>query len=309
MGLLSNLFPSFKEQDIVFLENAVFDEEIKKALFDMAPLKVPGSNRFHAYFFQSQWDIVGNVVDDSNLGTYLGVLLLHERVTKSTLSYVVENVRRKLQNWENNSFLLKIGWMMLYGFEFSALNKDCTLKDMVLDDGAWNLDLFRVWLSEEILLTNLERIRRGLGQSSSCGNCCHEIEDIFHVLRDCVATKDVWKHASQNASKPLSPNPYHKRHIEEMWVHLFSNGAVERDSGKAAAGGVIQNMDSNWILGFSHYLGNCTPFEAELWGILDGFLWRIRHLPREKNLVVDRLAKLCLTWKSSLQTFDKPPDE
>ncbi|MBA0678450.1 hypothetical protein Goari_019795, partial [Gossypium aridum] len=187
-------------------------------------------------------------------------------------------------------------------------------------------------------LTNLERISRGLGQSSSCGNCCHETEDIFHVLQDCVAVKDLWKHvipsdqqnrffsdnfqiwfssnlcchvrlqelgvASQNVSKPLSPNPYHKRHIEEMWVHLFSKGVVERDSGKATAGGVIQDIGGNWILGFSHYLGNCTPFEAELWGILDGILrWRI-----QVSQFLEGYKGFCVP-KSSLQTFDKPPDE
>ncbi|MBA0688488.1 hypothetical protein Goari_006272 [Gossypium aridum] len=28
----------------------------------------------------------------------------------------------------------------------------------------------------------------------------------------------------------------------------------------------------NWILGYNCYLGNCTPFEVKLWGILDGLL-------------------------------------
>lgn len=35
-----------------------------------------------------------------NLGVYLGVPLLHERVTKSTLSFIVDKIRRKLHNWE-----------------------------------------------------------------------------------------------------------------------------------------------------------------------------------------------------------------
>ncbi|KAK5846442.1 hypothetical protein PVK06_002730 [Gossypium arboreum] len=187
---------------------------------------------------------------------------------------------------------------------------------MVLDDGAWNLDLFRVWLLEDVIqriitipsphpnngvdqviwASLLQRIMRGLGQCSSCGIYSHDTEDMFHVLQDCVAAKNVWKHvvptfeiiqvslswacqfeASQNASKPLSPNPYHKRHIEEMLVHLFYNGVVERGSGKAVAGGVIQDMDDNWILKISHYLGNCTPFKVELWGILDGILVMLKN--------------------------------
>ncbi|KAA3468778.1 Retrovirus-related Pol polyprotein LINE-1 [Gossypium australe] len=35
-----------------------------------------------------------------NLGSYLGVHLLHDRVTKSTLDFVIEKVRCKLQNWD-----------------------------------------------------------------------------------------------------------------------------------------------------------------------------------------------------------------
>lgn len=36
----------------------------------------------------------------SNFGTYLGVPLLHERMTKSTMSFVVNRVRHKLQSWD-----------------------------------------------------------------------------------------------------------------------------------------------------------------------------------------------------------------
>lgn len=71
-GLPSNLFPHLKEQDIVFLENAVSDEEIKKALFDINPLKASRSNGFHTHFFQSQWDIVGNAVCEWVQGVFDG---------------------------------------------------------------------------------------------------------------------------------------------------------------------------------------------------------------------------------------------
>lgn len=40
----------------------MLNDEIKKALFDMALLKTPGSDGFHAHFFQSQWDSVGGTV-------------------------------------------------------------------------------------------------------------------------------------------------------------------------------------------------------------------------------------------------------
>ncbi|KAH1090414.1 hypothetical protein J1N35_017671 [Gossypium stocksii] len=145
-------FPSFNPSETTFLEAAITNEEIKRVLFDMAPLKAPRSDGFHAHFFQSQWDIIGNDVfqlDQTrlldniltqfceisghkisvrknniffskntevdvciqfsqlfefqevwNLGTYLGVHVLHDRVTKSTLSFIVDKVRKKLQSWD-----------------------------------------------------------------------------------------------------------------------------------------------------------------------------------------------------------------
>lgn len=55
-------FPSFNSSKIIFLEATIINEEIKSALFDMAPLKAPRSDSFHAHFFQNQWDILGNDV-------------------------------------------------------------------------------------------------------------------------------------------------------------------------------------------------------------------------------------------------------
>ncbi|KAA3474044.1 tyrosine decarboxylase 1-like [Gossypium australe] len=46
-------FPSFNYSNITFLEAAITNEEIKRVL---------GSDGFHAHFFQSQWDILGNNV-------------------------------------------------------------------------------------------------------------------------------------------------------------------------------------------------------------------------------------------------------
>ncbi|KAH1090754.1 hypothetical protein J1N35_018011 [Gossypium stocksii] len=51
-SLPPNRFPSLASSDIDFLGRIVTDEEIKRALFDMAPLKAPGSDGFHAIFFQ-----------------------------------------------------------------------------------------------------------------------------------------------------------------------------------------------------------------------------------------------------------------
>lgn len=58
--------------------------EIRNALFDMAPLKAPSSDGFHALFFQKQWDTVGptvcewvkNVFNDGNIDDELNNTLI-----------------------------------------------------------------------------------------------------------------------------------------------------------------------------------------------------------------------------------------
>lgn len=60
--LLSELFPRLTDDGIGFLSKPILNDKIKEALFDMAPLKALGSNGFHGYFFQSQWDSVGEAV-------------------------------------------------------------------------------------------------------------------------------------------------------------------------------------------------------------------------------------------------------
>ncbi|KAK5810916.1 hypothetical protein PVK06_026233 [Gossypium arboreum] len=56
------------------------------------------------------------------------------------------------------------------------------------------------------------------------------------------------------------------------WVHLFTDGAVDRGFGATFVDGVLQDQNRDWILGYNHFIGKCTIFEAKLWGILDGML-------------------------------------
>ncbi|MBA0815694.1 hypothetical protein Gohar_000450, partial [Gossypium harknessii] len=61
-------------------------------------------------------------------------------------------------------------------------------------------------------------------------------------------------------------------------------------------------------MGFNHYLGNCFPFVAEAI-ILSDNLEVIQVLSDFGLKNPDRLAKLSLTWKSSLQVFDEASKE
>ncbi|KAH1055801.1 hypothetical protein J1N35_033866 [Gossypium stocksii] len=57
--MVRSAFPSLDQDEIHLLSSPILDEEIKKALFSMAPLKSPGSDGFYALFYQSQWAHVG----------------------------------------------------------------------------------------------------------------------------------------------------------------------------------------------------------------------------------------------------------
>ncbi|XP_016684024.1 uncharacterized protein [Gossypium hirsutum] len=114
---------------------------------------------------------------------------------------------------------------------------------------------------------------------------------------------------------------------DDNWVFLSTDRAVARDSGYAATGGVARDRDGNWIVGFNRFLGVCSPFEAEILSDMDledsGITvirrtlrilhsegeWRIKHIPRNHNLVADCLAKHNLSWKSSLQVMDEAPKD
>ncbi|MBA0768016.1 hypothetical protein Gotri_016861, partial [Gossypium trilobum] len=56
------------------------------------------------------------------------------------------------------------------------------------------------------------------------------------------------------------------------WVLLNSDGIVKLDLGIGAAGEVVCDSNGDWIFGYDRNLGQCSVFDAELWGILDGLM-------------------------------------
>lgn len=65
------------------------------------------------------------------------------------------------------------------------------------------------------LLTNELRMKRGLTVNASCPRCGYHIEDMEHLLRDCVVTKDVWINVAGlhwfSKDKQLNLNSWLKR--------------------------------------------------------------------------------------------------
>lgn len=59
LSLPRGSFPSIEPSLLLSLSSPICPEEVKKAIFDMHPLKAPGIDGIHALFYQSQWPTVG----------------------------------------------------------------------------------------------------------------------------------------------------------------------------------------------------------------------------------------------------------
>ncbi|MFQ6649958.1 hypothetical protein Gotur_022468 [Gossypium turneri] len=145
---------------------------------------------------------------------------------------------------------------------------------------------FFLWLAfKQQLLTNTERVHRGLRHNSVCG---HISEDVIHAIRDCPAARSIWhqEHDSDIIKGSYSWAKQYisvsRRHVTEVCgatpcsilsesgVCLNTEGSVRHDDGFAVVGGFVRDHYKKWLFEFNRYLGSCSVFDAELWGILDG---------------------------------------
>ncbi|KAE8716332.1 hypothetical protein F3Y22_tig00110123pilonHSYRG00090 [Hibiscus syriacus] len=69
----------------------VTDDEVKKAMFDMNPIKSPHKVGLNTLFYQSQWHTVS-------------LLYAISRVTKDIFQFIIDKVRNKFNNWEATKF-------------------------------------------------------------------------------------------------------------------------------------------------------------------------------------------------------------
>lgn len=80
----SGCFPTVEPNLLGQLDREVSMHEVRKALFDMAPLKAPGIDGLHAQFFQSQWNaVVESLVDMVKKG--FGSGLVNEYLNKTLI--------------------------------------------------------------------------------------------------------------------------------------------------------------------------------------------------------------------------------
>ncbi|KAA3473179.1 reverse transcriptase [Gossypium australe] len=238
----------------LFLGHSI-NSSLSKGIWKPIRLSRLGPALLHLFF-------VDDLVDD--LGRYLGIPLFHKRVTNSTLHFVIEKVRMKLQSWDARRVILVQSVLLVipsYFMQSMMIPRqicdkiECLVRRFIwgTSDGKKKMSL--AWLPEEIiphimgipplhpaegsdrlswrhtstgafsvksaykalkevswnsrdelwkrawkilgpqrrLLTNVERVRRGLAVDASCLICGHASENILHIIRDCTVAKEVWK--------------------------------------------------------------------------------------------------------------------
>ncbi|MBA0640824.1 hypothetical protein Goklo_023726 [Gossypium klotzschianum] len=100
-------------------------------------------------------------------------------------------------------------------------------------------------------------------------------QNISWAATEVVKISSSWaqQYESQiGGCKSNIPNSNPTNNSNATWVYLSTNEVVVRKSGYAATGSVVRDQDGNWIVAFTRFLGVCSPFEVEVWSILNGIL-------------------------------------
>ncbi|MBA0881645.1 hypothetical protein Goshw_012065 [Gossypium schwendimanii] len=118
---------------------------------------------------------------------------------------------------------------------------------MVFVNGNWNLDLFGLWLPEEVvkriisIFPPLDSTRPDILSWSRSTTGVFSVKSAYYMLKE-----KYWN--------PKNTSVYHN---SSMCVYLNTDSAVHSVSGFSAAGGVIRDGKRKWILGYNHFVEKC----------------------------------------------------
>lgn len=91
-------------------------------------------------------------------------------------------------------------------------------------------------------------------------------------MKEIVQTSLSWANhfiPSFKTSSSIKTEPFLEE--EQCGDHIFLNtdGAVQLNSGNVTVGGVVRDVNEDWIFGYNRHIGRCSIFYAELWGIFE----------------------------------------
>ncbi|CAN1743095.1 Putative ribonuclease H protein At1g65750 [Linum perenne] len=175
-----------------------------------------------------------------------------------------------------------------------------------------------MWLAaKDRLLTNAARHRRGLSQDASCPRCAATTEDSNHVLRECPVAAETWMALRScrwqeivvraMAREVILQERQSLRRRAEVswkagphgWFTLSSDGSLQGQQGRAAAGGILRDNNGNCILAYTMNLGICSITRAEIRGALEGVRRAWDYGVRRLEIQIDSQAVVALLRETS----------
>ncbi|MBA0668711.1 hypothetical protein Goklo_001598, partial [Gossypium klotzschianum] len=136
---------------------------------------------------------------------------------------------------------------------------------MVTEEGLWNLDIFKIWLSDDVIW-RIMCIMASWSAKDDKWKCAWKLPGLQRVYFF------LWTILKQSL---LSNVERVKRGIAvdlscPLCSHTLEDGAVQLQSGNAAAEEIVWDETGDWVFGYNRYLGKYSIFDAKLWGILEG---------------------------------------
>ncbi|XP_073151932.1 uncharacterized protein [Henckelia pumila] len=113
------LFPRLSKLKTQYMNSPFSMEEIKKSLFDMAPLKAPGPDGFHAAFYQHSWALVNKSLC-ALVFKYLDTGIIPEGVNDTLLTLIPKVT--------SPEFIYQFGPISLFNVSYKIITKVMTIR-------------------------------------------------------------------------------------------------------------------------------------------------------------------------------------
>ncbi|RYR24105.1 hypothetical protein Ahy_B02g057597 isoform A [Arachis hypogaea] len=126
-----------------------------------------------------------------------------------------------------------------------------------------------------------------------------EIEKKVKEIREAFDRRMKERIIKQKEERQIKWNP-----PPQGWITLNTDGS--RQNNKAGCGGILRNEDGKWVGGFSYYIGDCTAYRAELWGIDQGL--KIAWTLGLKNIIVECDSKAVIATLNSNKNLANHPN-
>ncbi|KAG7557811.1 Reverse transcriptase domain [Arabidopsis suecica] len=140
----------------------------------------------------SDYWCVGVGWDIARLGLYLPVSVIHRLLAVVVNGEIGIKDRVSWLGNSNGAFSVSSAYAIITKEEAPGPCMERFYKEIWTVVAPERVRVFLWLVANQVIMTNVERVRRHLGDSEVCQVCKGAVESILHVLRDCPAMSGVW---------------------------------------------------------------------------------------------------------------------